>query len=1132
MDTAKRILAEVAASGAALSLHGVDIKYKGPPGSLTPELRERLLRCKPDLLAALGAAATAGRPPPRGVELGGWSYIYHVGWHGGALGGKVIALDTETRPIEGHEVPELALVSVSTSADNVLITPDQLGAFLLAHRERHFVCHNASFDFWAVAEHLRHRGEGEALASWWQIAGDGRLHDTMIMDALVGLARRDAFPRPRDLGTVAAAYARVEIDKGDPHRLRYGELIGKDLATVERGFLDYAMKDAVATRLAYRGVRKAARACAERAGTAAEVTASYGLLGERVQVLAAIALAKITRNGIHLNLSQARAVEANLRDRLRQAVERLRGHPEAAGLFKVKGDGSPALTPSGVPCQADKRLRAILAEVAGQIARETGQDVVVKKTAKGALSAVASEWEGLAHLHPFLPDWLDLKEAEKLVQFFKHLREPTAHPNYCIMVRSGRTSASRPNIQQVPKQPGFREIFTASPGNLLLSVDYAYVELVTLAAELLKRYGRSTLAEVIRNGVDPHEYTAALLLGMPLEEFRRLAESDPERYKACRQRAKPVNFGVPVGMGAASLVRSASGTYGVTMTLAEAQVFRDKLVHEVYPELALYLAEDAMSNLARGLNAEVEACWSTLDFKGTRKGFIPGYTRRVVRGEKNRADGQPYNEDSLARTWNKLARLNKNPELVEVLAARVGSPGLAAKLFGAEVATLTGRVRGRVSFCQARNTPFQGLAADGAKLALWELTRAGYRVVGFVHDEVLVELPDRGGWVPLAEAEAVVKIMKRAMERLTGGVPVGCEFALSRRWSKSARAIVEGERLLAWEPPAVAAGAARLDDQAAEVVVARNEVTEPVTDVSAGEEGEAGDPPTAEEDDQPAAEVERAAAKPRRPGKLTGPLKWHGGKTHLAPKIVALFPKHIHYVEPYFGGGAVLLAKDLEGVSEVANDLNSGLTNFWSTLRDEASFERFRRMAEVTPLSEAAWQEAGARLADPDPVARAFAFFVHVRQSMAGRGDCFTPLSRNRTRRGMNEQASAWLNAIEGLPAVHARLLRVAVLNRPALRVLESEDGPGTLFYLDPPYLHETRASTGEYGEHEMTTADHLELLRAIKKCTGKVALSGYRSALYDAELAGWARHEFELANHAAGGKAKRRVVECLWTNY
>ena len=40
---------------------------------------------------------------------------------------------------------------------------------------------------------------------------------------------------------------------------------------------------------------------------------------------------------------------------------------------------------------------------------------------------------------------------------------------------------------------------------------------------------------------------------------------------------------------------------------------------------------------------------------------------------------------------------------------------------------------------------------------------------------------------------------------------------------------------------------------------------------------------------------------------LTPPLKYHGGKTNLARRIVELMPPHLHYVEPFAGGLAVLL---------------------------------------------------------------------------------------------------------------------------------------------------------------------------------------------------------------------------------
>lgn len=267
------------------------------------------------------------------------------------------------------------------------------------------------------------------------------------------------------------------------------------------------------------------------------------------------------------------------------------------------------------------------------------------------------------------------------------------------------------------------------------------------------------------------------------------------------------------------------------------------------------------------------------------------------------------------------------------------------------------------------------------------------------------------------------------------------------------------------------------------------------------------------------------------------PLKWPGGKHYLANRIVSLMPPHLHYVEPFAGGLAVLLARDPEGISEVVNDLNGDLAHFWQVLADETAFGQMQRILEATPFSEEHWHLAHhwrslrKNLGALDPEAAA-AFFVNVRQSMVGRMKAFAPLSRNRVRRGMNEQASAWLSAVQGLPEVHARLRRVVVLNRDALEVIQGQDGSQTLFYCDPPYLHETRSTTTEYGSYEMSPEQHRELLQVLLGCQGKVLLSGYRSGLYDEMLAGWVRHDFDLPNNAASGSSKRRMVECVWCNF
>jgi DNA adenine methylase len=266
-------------------------------------------------------------------------------------------------------------------------------------------------------------------------------------------------------------------------------------------------------------------------------------------------------------------------------------------------------------------------------------------------------------------------------------------------------------------------------------------------------------------------------------------------------------------------------------------------------------------------------------------------------------------------------------------------------------------------------------------------------------------------------------------------------------------------------------------------------------------------------------------------GLLTPPLKWHGGKFYLARRICESMPPHTHYVEPYFGGGQVLFRKNPEGVSEVANDVDGTLMNFWGVLQDRVAFEEFIRTVTATPFAEPAFEAAEADLTSADPVRRAVALFIRCRMSLAGRMTSFTAVTRTRVRRGMNNETSAWLSVLESLPAVHERLKRVLILNRPALEVIEKHDTPGTLFYLDPPYLHETRTAPDVY-RYEMSEGDHRQLLDLVRGVKGKVLLSGYPSELYDAALEGWRRETFNLANHAAGGKAKGRETEVLWMNF
>jgi len=262
------------------------------------------------------------------------------------------------------------------------------------------------------------------------------------------------------------------------------------------------------------------------------------------------------------------------------------------------------------------------------------------------------------------------------------------------------------------------------------------------------------------------------------------------------------------------------------------------------------------------------------------------------------------------------------------------------------------------------------------------------------------------------------------------------------------------------------------------------------------------------------------------------PLKWHGGKYYLAKKIIALMPKHLHYVEPYFGGGQVLFQKDPQGVSEVVNDIDGELMNFWRVLRDRSLFDGMMARLIATPFSQHCFEEALVNQ-ETGPIGRAVAFFIKYRQSRQGLGKDFATLSRNRTRSGMNEQASAWLGAVEGLPEAHERLRRVVVLNSDALDVIRQQDGPNTLFYVDAPYVHDTRTAKSAY-RFEMTDEQHEQLVAMLVNIRGKAIVSMYHHPIYDvlASKYGWSLVECDLPNNASGSKTKERKVECLWANY
>ena len=123
---------------------------------------------------------------------------------------------------------------------------------------------------------------------------------------------------------------------------------------------------------------------------------------------------------------------------------------------------------------------------------------------------------------------------------------------------------------------------------------------------------------------------------------------------------------------------------------------------------------------------------------------------------------------------------------------------------------------------------------------------------------------------------------------------------------------------------------------------------------------------------------------------------------------------------------------------------------------------------------------------------------------------------------------SRWLGAVEALPEIAQRFLRVQIENDLAINVIKRYDSEETLFYCDPPYPHESRGDSKAY-RYEMTDEEHIELAQVLHNVKGKVAMSGYHCALLHELYGNWNVQE---ANSKKVHSVKTERTEVIWTNY
>ena len=629
---------------------------------------------------------------------------------------------------------------------------------------------------------------------------EGRVYDVQIGQALDAIAGGHLFKDPQTLGAlyvngkhtkrysleacVKLCLGRDDAKDNDEWRLKYALLDGVPLEAWPAAAKQYPLDDARNTM----DVALVQLGHLPRPGEV-DPRAYRNLHNMKEQVYAAWCLHLSSMWGIRTDGKAVEALRAEVEARHTEALARF------TGVF-IRGDGAKAgsedqsLVKRAVAKAYGALGECLVCGGSGKVPSEkTGKPVNCKegcdgtgldlstapglpRTDKGAISI---------NRDTLMESGDDTLEAYSLVSEGDKLRGTylpfvekgaqypiTTRSN--VLVETGRTSYEDV-IQQMPKQGGVRETIYAPPGWLISSVDYAAIELCTLAQVQIDLLGRSTMADMINDTRDPgslHTAMAARMVGANFEELRARLKAGDKQAKDYRQAAKAANFGFPGGMGEATFVLAKRKRIeGTTWS----------------PDGGIEYAGIRFCILMVG--AERCGIEKVTEWKG--RAIAPTCARCLECAADLRA------------VW-----FDQWPEMKPYFA-------LVSKLVdaGGEVEQLrSGRIRGGTTFTSAANGFFQALAAEGAKHALALVSREMYldresplygsRLMFFAHDE------DVGLHPEAKAADAAVRmatVMEEAMQVYVPDVFTKAEPALMRHFTKAAEAVYDASgRLIPWEP--------------------------------------------------------------------------------------------------------------------------------------------------------------------------------------------------------------------------------------------------------------------------------------------------------------------------------------------
>jgi len=487
-----------------------------------------------------------------------------------------IGFDTETYLIgPRQQAPKLVCGSFyNGDLAKVNVAQKIIDALKYDNTDCNFILCNAAYDMTVLCAN-----DQDLFPLIFQFYKEKKIKDISINEKLHILKDSGRIDEQKySLAALVDKHLNIDIsqDKDDPNswRLRYSELDGIPIDDWPQDAKDYALRDAELTLKVWEAQEKV-----------------YGppLQDLDAQCFADFCLRLMTVCGIHVDPVAAQELKENAQATVDSKMEYLVEN----NIYGPKGKKDPTLKQSRKEVQA--RVIAVYDK----------KKTAVPKTDKGGICCDKNVMEDIYGEDPVLDALADISVSKGILEKYVPVLTNSfhiVHPNYDVLKKTGRTSSYGAakkealegeryslNIQQLAREGGVRECFVPRPGFLFLAIDYSYIELVALAYVTQQVLNLDQDALHLFNsiiaGKDPHLVTAATILNRTYDDLLE-HKKDPE-VKQARQMSKAANFGYPGGLGAATFRAFAKGTYGLVLSLSEAEKLKATWF-KTYPEMRKY----------------------------------------------------------------------------------------------------------------------------------------------------------------------------------------------------------------------------------------------------------------------------------------------------------------------------------------------------------------------------------------------------------------------------------------------------------------------------------------------------------------------------------------------------------------